>query len=548
MNRSNGLLCVLVLLSIWARGAAAQAPTDAGIRAGLHADTGFLANDLLAGRKPGSRGDALTRLYLETRFRALGLAPAAPGGGYQQHFEMSAVATQMPPQWTFATRDGPLRFDRETEYMAFPDVAREQATIDGAEVVFVGYGIQAPEYDWDDFAGRDLSGKVLLMLNNDPDWSEDLFAGERRLYYGRWSYKYESAARQGAVGAIIVHTPSSAGYGWDVVRNSWLGEQFELADAERPRTEINGWLTSTAAAELVAAAGLDLDTLIERARSREFEPVPLGITTSLVLENQMRRVATANVAGVLSGSDTERRNEAIVYTAHHDHLGTRPADGDRVFNGARDNAVAVAQLLAVAARFAADKRPARSVLFLALGAEEQGLLGSKFHARHPSFLPSNMVAAINFELANIWGPTRDLPLIGYGKSELDAYFSRAAEAQNRVVTPERFPDRGFFYRSDQFNFARIGVPAVWVETGVEAEDESAAERRKRIERWEDAHYHQPSDEYDPSWDLRGAVEDALAAYRVGRELAGSAAFPAWRPGDEFEAVRRSSRADVSDSQ
>jgi len=542
MNSRDGIRRAAGLLALWAGWAAAQAPADIGIgAAGLHADTGFLADDLLAGRKPGSRGDLLTRLYLESRFRALGLAPGAPDGDYQQPFEMSAVATRMPARWTFTTPEGPVHVDREIEYMAFPDVSRERAVIDDAEVVFVGYGIQAPEYDWDDFAGQDVSGKVLLMLNDDPDWSEDLFAGERRLYYGRWSYKYESAARQGAAGAIIIHTTPSAGYGWDVVRNSWLGEQFELADLDRPRTEINGWLTEPAAAALVGAAGFDLGRLIERARSREFEPVPLGVSTSLVLETRVRRVATANVVGLLPGTDPELRNEAVVYTAHHDHLGTREADGDRVFNGARDNAVAVAQLLAVAERFARGGRAPRSVLFLAVGAEEQGLLGSRYYVRHPSVEPASTVAAINFELANIWGPTLDLPLIGYGKSALDRYFADAAVSQGRRVTEERFPDRGFFYRSDQFNFARIGIPAVWIETGVEARDESPAARRARIERWEREHYHQPSDEYDPDWNLRGAAQDADAAYRVGRTLVESKAFPAWRAGDEFEQVRAASR-------
>ena len=313
-----------------------------------------------------------------------------------------------------------------------------QASIFGAEVVFVGYGIQAPEHDWDDFKGADLRGKVLLMLNNDPDWDPDLFAGESRLYYGRWSYKYESAARQGAVGAIIIHTTSSAGYPWQVVQTSRTGELFQLPAGDEPLLQVEAWVTESAARKLVESTGLALDTLMEFSKSRDFEPIPLGLTTSIDLNSRISGIRSGNVLGILEGSDPQLSKEVVVYVAHHDHLGMSDdvEAVDRVFNGARDNAAGVGVVSAIAQAFALlPQPPRRSIMIAFVGAEEQGLLGSEYFSVNPTVPPGRIAGAINFDSPNIWGATGDITFIGQGKSSLDGVAQTVAEYQNRVVKP-----------------------------------------------------------------------------------------------------------------
>ncbi len=337
-------------------------------------------------------------------------------------------------------------------------------------MVFVGYGIQAPEFGWDDFKGQDLKGKVLLMLNNDPDWDPQLFGGDTRLYYGRWSYKYESAARQGAAGAIIIHTTPSAGYPFQVVQSSWSGEQVELPAADEPRIQVKGWLTEDASRELAKLAGQDLDQLVQAAKSKDFKPVSLGVTTSFDFKNKLNRSSTANVYGVLKGSDPKLSEEYVIYTAHHDHLGVGEpnAEGDKIYNGAMDNASGVAQVLAIGKAFKAmPQPPKRSIMLLLVAAEEQGLLGSKYYAEHPTVPPGKIAANINIDGGNIFGRAKDIVYVGKGKSTIDDYVDAIAPMQGRVVTPDQFPDRGFFYRSDQFNFAKIGVPALYLDAGTD---------------------------------------------------------------------------------
>jgi Zn-dependent M28 family amino/carboxypeptidase len=518
----------------------------------LAAPVRFLASDALEGRAPGSRGDQLARLYLATGLEALGLLPGVPAGGvggvgaagegasWQQPFPMIGIASQAPPEWTFSGPGGELSLARWDEFVAVSGVQATAATIEDAEVVFVGYGIQAPEYGWDDFKGVDLKGKVLLMLNNDPDWDEAHFAGERRLYYGRWTYKYESAARQGAAGAILIHTTPSAGYPFQVVQSSWTGEQFELPAGDEPRLQVSGWTTEGAAERLVALGGRNLAKLVESARSKSFRPVPLGVRTSLALANKTREVETANVAGLLPGSDPVLKNEVVVYTAHHDHLGVATADkeGDAIHNGAVDNATGCAQLLALARAFAAlPEPPRRSILFLFVAAEEQGLLGSKYYAAHPTFAPGRIAANINLDSANIYGRTRDVTYIGFGKSSLDAVAIAAAAAQGRVVKGDQAPSKGSFYRSDQFNFARIGVPAIYLDPGTEFVGEGAAAAKARQAAYDSTCYHQPCDELAADWVWDGMIEDTELALTVGLAIANADAMPTWNPGDEFEAAR-----------
>jgi len=504
----------------------------------------FLASDLLEGRGPGSRGDELARAYLASELEAAGLEPGAADGSWQQRFPMVGITSRAPATWTFSGPGGELALAHSTDFIASSGVQRPSAEIVDAELVFVGYGIQAPEFGWDDFKGADLAGKVLLMLNNDPDWDEALFAGRRRLYYGRWDYKFASAARQGAVAAIVIHTTPSAAYPWKVVQSSWSGEQFALAAGDEPHLQhlqITAWTTESASARLAALGGQELARLTAAARSRDFRPIPLGVRTSLTLDVALRRVETANVAGLLRGADPARRDEVVVFTAHHDHLGraAEGATGDPIYNGALDNATGCAQLLALARAFARqDPRPARSLLFLFVAAEEQGLLGSRHYAAQPTFPPGKIAANLNLDSANVYGPTRDIVFIGYGKSrDLDGAVERAAARQGRVVRGDPAPEKGAFYRSDQLNFARLGVPAIYLDPGTEFVGPGAEAARARQQAYDSTCYHQPCDEVGEDWDYTGMIADTALAFAVGRDLADAPAMPRWNPNDEFAALR-----------
>ncbi|MGH9381184.1 MAG: M28 family metallopeptidase [Thermoanaerobaculia bacterium] len=507
----------------------------------------FLSDDALGGRGPGTQGDETARQYLATRMEELGLQPAFRDS-WEQPFELVSVETRNPDTWTFRSAGEGVALTslaHSDEFIANSGVQEGAAALEDAELVFVGYGIAAPEYQWDDYKGQDLAGKVLLMLNNDPEWDPTMFAGETRLYYGRWTYKYEEAARQGAAGAIIIHTDPSAGYPWQVVQSSWGGPQFELPAEDEPRVQVKGWVTEAAAAKVVELAGTDLAQLTESARSRDFEPVPLGVTTSIDLPTEISRTETANVGGLLPGSDPELGDEIVVYTAHHDHLGTgEPNDeGDGIYNGARDNASGTSAVLAIAEAFTRlPEAPARSVLFLFVAAEEQGLLGSRYYALHPSIPPGKIAANINIDGANIWGRTRDITYIGHGKSSLDQVVEAFAGIQGRTVKPDQFPDRGFFYRSDQFNFAKIGVPAIYLDDGTDFPGRPEGWGREQIERWTEVHYHQPSDELTDDWNFDGMVEDTRLLFHIGAYLAATPEMPTWNPGDEFEAARQQALA------
>jgi Zn-dependent M28 family amino/carboxypeptidase len=500
----------------------------------------FLSDDLLEGRGPATRGDELTRAYIATQFEQLGLQPGAADGSWQQSFDVVGITTQAPKTWTFAGKNGNLELAFWNDYILSAGDQGDAVRLDDAELVFVGYGMSAPEYQWEDY-DIDVSGKVVVILNNDPDWDDKLFAGKTRLYYGRWDYKYENAARHGAAGAIIIHTTPSAGYGWNVVQSSWTGEQFELPAGSEPRMRMRGWVTEAAAQKLLRLGGHDLAKLVAAAKKKSFKPVPLGTRTSVACTNTITRKRTANVLGLLRGSDPELRDEVVVYTAHHDHLGIGEPDstGDKIYNGALDNAAGVAQMLNIARAFTAlPQPPRRSILFLAVGVEESGLLGSEHYSRHPTFPPGRIAANINFDGAAIWGRSRDLILVGKGKSSLDAIAEAAAATQDRSVVPDQFPDRGFFYRSDQFNFARIGVPALYFDAGIQHRDRAEGWGKQQMEKWEAHNYHQPSDEIDSSWNFDGAVEDARVGFLCGLSIATSAALPTWNPGDEFEAARK----------
>jgi Zn-dependent M28 family amino/carboxypeptidase len=500
-----------------------------------------LSGDDFEGRGPATPGDLKTRAYLANELKALGYEPGGVAGSWEQPFDIVGIDSKMPAQWTFTKGGKRLALKWWDQYIAASGVQETRGGVKDAEVVFVGYGIQAPEYQWDDFKGQDLKGKVLLMLNNDPDWDPALFAGTTRLYYGRWTYKYESAARAGAAGAIIVHTTPSAGYPFQVVQTSWTGEQFELPAGAEPRLQVGGWTTEAGAQQLAALGGQDLGKLIEAAKSRDFRPVPLGVTTSLQFTNTIKRKSTANVAGLLRGSDPQLGRQVVVYTAHHDHLGIGQPDktGDRIYNGALDNGVGMGEVLAIARAFKAlPSPPRRSVLILFVAAEEQGLLGSQFYAEHPTFPAGDIAANFNYDGGNIWGRASDLTFVGKGKSSLDAVIEAVAKRQNRTVNPDQMPDRGHFYRSDQFSFAMVGVPAFYPDNPGQFIGRPEGWAKQQIEDWEANRYHQPSDQFDPDWNYEGMVEDTQLGFLAGLIVANDDALPRWNAGDEFEAARK----------
>jgi Zn-dependent M28 family amino/carboxypeptidase len=520
-----------------------KAVHDAALRidaAGLRAAVVELSGDAFEGRGPGSPGDLRTRTYLAGRLEAMGYEPAGPGGAWEQPFPIIGMNTKLPDHWEFRTAGQIVALKFWDQYIAASGRQEGKGGFSDAEVVFVGYGIEAPEENWNDFKDVDLKGKILLMLNNDPDWDPDLFAGSKRLYYGRWTYKYESAAAQGAVGAIIVHTDPSAGYPWQVVQTSWTGEQFELPAGEEARLDLAAWITEDAARQLCALAGQNYDELEQAARAREFRPVPLGIRSSLAWSVELTHKETANVVARLPGSDARLAAEHVVFTAHHDHLGIGEPDatGDTIYNGAVDNASGVAQVLAIAGAFAAlQPRPARSILILPVAAEEQGLLGSRWYAMHPTMAEGHLAANINIDGGNIFGRTEDVAIVGMGKSDLEKLLSEAALLQGRHTVNELSPDKGYYYRSDQLNFAKIGVPALYFKSGQNYRGRPDGWGKQQEDEWRSTRYHQPSDEMTEDWNFDGMVEDARLAFWVGWAVASASTLPAWNPGDEFEAAR-----------
>lgn len=513
------------------------------------ADVTIVAGDQFEGRGAGTEGDRKARQFLANRLAEMGYEPFFEDGSFEQPVEIIGLTVLEPEDILFNTEDGAtVSFSFGDKYMIMAGAQQPEISVQDAEVVFVGYGIQAPEENWDDFKDVDLSGKILLMLNDDPDWDPELFAGERKLSYGRWTYKYTSAAAQGAAGAIIIHTTESAGYPWSVVRASNIGEQFELKAGDEPRTAFNGWLSWEGSQALVALGGHDLETLIDSARSPEFKPVPLGVSTSVDLAVDVSTKTTANVAGILPGSDADLAKELVVVTAHHDHFGIGEPDetGDTIRNGALDNGVAIAQALAVAGAFSAlPEPPRRSIVVLFPAVEEQGSLGSKYFVESNVLHPGLIAANINLELGNVWGRTHDIIVYGLGKSELDDWLREAAATQDRTVRGEQDVKAGWFYRSDQISFARAGVPAIWFKSGVDFIGQEPGWGEQQYADWIQYKYHSPGDEVEDDWNLEGLTEDAQLAFRLAAMVASSDITPTWYQGDEFEAVRKAALAELA---
>jgi Zn-dependent M28 family amino/carboxypeptidase len=424
----------------------------------------------------------------------------------------------------------------------------ELTEVKDSDIVFVGYGVVAPEYGWDDYKGVDVRGKTILMLINDPAipdpadatrLDDEMFRGRAMTYYGRWTYKYEIASEKGAAAAIIVHETGPAGYPFDVVVNSWTLENFHLQtpDNNMGRVGVEGWVTLDKAKEMLAASGQDFDTLKKAALSKDFRPVALNGKASFTVRNALRTIDSRNVAAKLPGS--ELPDEYVVYTSHWDHLGRDPnLEGDQIFNGAVDNASGTSGLIELAKAFTAlDPPPRRSILFLSVTAEEQGLLGAKHYATNPLYPLAKTLANINIDGLNQWGRTRDIVVVGLGNSTLDDAITEAAAAQGRVVSPDAEPEKGFFYRSDQFEFAKLGVPALYTDAGVEYLDKPAGYGQGKRDEYTNNDYHAPSDEVKPSWDLSGAIEDLRLLFQVGYRVAQDDSWPVWKEGTEFKATR-----------
>jgi len=511
-----------------------------------------LSSDAYGGREPMSEGERLTLDFIESRFQALGLAPLFEDSYLQPVDLVSIAADPATVQMTFHLegRDRLVRY--QDEMVAATMRAVPESRVESSEVVFVGYGIVAPEYGWNDYADVDVRGKTVLILINDPGFATQdpsLFRGNAMTYYGRWTYKYEEAARQGAAAAVIIHDTAPAAYGWEVVRNSNTGPQFHLHrdNDNMDRAPIESWIQKPVAEELVAAAGYDLATLQQQALSPEFKAVPLGSTMDASVQNRVLRSQSYNVGAVLPGS--ARPEELFIYTAHWDHIGTDPdvAEGeDGIYNGAVDNASGIAALLELARSFAALPRaPQRSVAFLAVTAEESNLLGSAHYAAHPAVPMSQTVAGLNMDSMNVYGPTRDVVVVGYGSSQMEDILREQAAKQQRVVEPEEHPERGGYFRSDHFNFARQGVPMLYAESGSDHIELGREYTEARNREYLQYRYHTAKDEITEDWDLRGLALDIELYFGIGLAVADSDTWPEWYEGNEFKAVREHSLSSAS---
>ncbi len=533
------------LLMAVAATACATFDTDSAGRAitkdALEAHVRFLADDLLEGRGPGTRGDALARLYIARQMQECGLRPAAGDGSWMQPVPILGITSTVTKSLSAAGKGGSASFAAPDFFTAVAGNAAAGAEWRAAELVFVGYGITAPEQQWDDFGSTDLKGKVLLVMNNDPADDPARFAGKTRLYYGRWSYKYEEAARRGALGAIVIHTNESAGYPWQVVQANHGRENFWLPFRDGvPTLGIRSWCTEEAARKLCALGGYELDTLRAHAEKGNQPPVPLGVTVDLAIENAVRPLESGNVVGVLAGSDPALEPEHVVVTAHFDHLGIGKPRGDKpdtIYNGAADNASGCAGMLTLARAIGQMPRaPRRSILFVAVTAEESGLLGSQFFCENPTVPRERIVANFNVDGLNIWGRTNDIEFIGHGKNSLTALAEDVARSQGRHIEPDSQPDLGLFYRSDHFNFARVGVPAAYFKAGKDFVDRPEDRRRMKAS-YTTVHYHQPSDELAAWWKLDGAVADLQLLFECLLRTANDDSPPVWTAGDEFEKLR-----------
>lgn len=541
MHRFRFLILLALALPV-----AAQLPEAAktiGADA-IRAHVKFLSSDLLEGRGPGTRGDALTTSYIATQFEAMGLQPAGDGGTFFQKVSLLGITTDEPKtQVSFAKAGapslGPLKY--RDEFVGGDQTQKLTSALD-SELVFVGHGAVAPEYRWDDYKGFDARGKTLVMLVDDPPATQaepELFKGRARTYYGRWTYKFEMGTSKGAQGVLLIHTDAAAGYGWQVVRNSWTGEQSYVKNNPGEHAlSFAGWISEKVAKDLFAAAGHDLAALTKAAGSRDFKPVSLGYRLQGQVTSTMRPFETANVVAKIEGSDAKLKNEAVMYTAHHDHIGIGNPDdddaSDTIYNGAIDNATGTGTILEIARAWSeARPRPKRSIYFALVAAEEQGLLGSEYLGQKPPVPAKNIGLALNLDALYLFGRVKGVTMIGVDRMTFFPTAEKVTKAMGLTIVPDPAPEQGSYYRSDHFSLAKVGVPAFSIKQGVEVVGKPEEWARAKVKEYRDKHYHQASDEFDPSWDFDSAVQMGELAFWLGWEAANGPDLPRWLPGEEF---------------
>jgi Zn-dependent M28 family amino/carboxypeptidase len=510
--------------------------------------TKTLSGDEYEGRGPGTKGEELSVKYLTEQFQRLGLKPGNPDGTYVQKVPLAGFTGQ--PTASFTTGSKTINLEFPKDYVAVSRRYTAESKVENSDIVFVGYGVVAPEYGWDDYKGLDVKGKTIVMLINDPavpdasdpaKLDEKMFKGKAMTYYGRWTYKYEIATEKGAAAAIIIHETVPAGYPYEVVSGSWSRENFDIQkpDKNMNRVAIESWITTDRAKELFTASGQDFDALKKAAVTKDFKPVTLSAKANFEVKNTLREINSANVVAKVEGSDPALKNEYVVYSAHWDHLGRDPKlSGDQIFNGALDNASGTASLLEIAEAFSKlATPPKRSVLFLAVTAEEKGLLGAKYYAENPLYPLNKTLANINMDGVNQWGRTKDITMVGDDNSTLIDLLREVAKEQGRVVNPDPEPEKGFYYRSDHFEFAKVGVPALYPDSGIDYIGKDSAYSKQKRDEYTSKDYHKVSDEIKPDWDLAGAVEDAQLLTTIGYRVAQGEKYPEWKTGSEFKAKR-----------
>jgi len=507
-----------------------------------------LSTDEFEGRGPGTKGEDLTIKYLTEQFQKLNLKPGNPDGTFVQNVPLTGFTAQPTASFIAGTKKIDLKF--KDDYVAVSRRQVPESKVENSDMVFVGYGVVAPEYGWDDYKGVDVRGKTIVMLINDPavpdpndpnKLDEKMFKGKAMTYYGRWTYKYEIATEKGAAAAIIIHETGPAGYPYEVVSGSWSRENFDIQtpDKNMKRPAVEAWITLDRAKELLTASGQDFDALKKAAVSKDFKPVALNAKANFDIKNTLREINSHNVVAKLEGSDPTLKNEYVIYSAHWDHLGKDPnLQGDQIYNGAIDNASGVATLLEIARAFTKlPNPPKRSILFLAVTGEEKGLLGSKYYATNPLYPLNKTLANINMDGINQWGRTKDVTMVGDDNSTLIDLLRDAAKEQGRVVNPDPEPEKGFYYRSDHFEFAKVGVPALYPDSGIDYVGKDASFSKTKRDEYTNKDYHKPSDEVKPDWDLTGAVDDAQLLTTIGYRIAQADKFPEWKTGSEFKAKR-----------
>lgn len=532
---------VAALYALLAAGSSAQIQEITGER--LRAHVKFLASDLLEGRAPGTRGDKLATEYLAAQFALVGAQPAGDQGTYFQKVPLVGVEPQADSELTVRGRGRPVTLKWLAEFVGASQRQKPLEVFE-AEAVFVGHGIAAPEFSWDDYKGTDVKGKMVVLFTNEPASEEAGFFGGRALtYYGRWSYKYEEAARRGALGVIIIHTTPTAGYGWNVVRTSWGREQpFVKLAAGQPALAFAGWITEKAGEKLLELAGQSVAGLLKASESRDFRPIPLGLRVRGRMVSKVRELETSNVVAIIPGSDPKLATQAVIFSAHWDHLGIgEPVAGDSIYNGAVDNATGCAFLVEIARAWAAlPQKPRRSALFLAVTAEEGGLRGSEYYAQHPAVPPGQTALGLNFDAFYPFGRTRDVVVGGAERTTAYPLVEAVARRMNLEIKPDPHPEQGSFYRSDHFSLAKAGIPAFTIKAGTDFLGKAPGTGEEIFRKFNAQHYHQPSDEYRPDWDFSGMEQMARFGFLLGLEAANFERLPTWKPGDEFLPAREKS--------